>query len=615
MRYQSFTISNYKGIDNLTFNFEGTPASPIFTLVGLNESGKTTILEALAYFDSQVRGTSGEKDEHIHSIIIEDQHSLIPKSQKHNFNGFISIKAFVILDDDDKSAIDKLLKGKGYGASTKNNRVSIELKLEFKASSYVPSSTKRLYDLGIFVAKTKKAKKLTSLYELDRATWDSVVNEIFKKRLQPINYYPNFLFDFPNKIYLEESTTPNSIQNTKEQKFYRKFVQDVLDSIGGGLTIQANIIDKLISAKSEDTEALDALSIRMASEISKIVNNKELNIFKDIKIEFLINFKTEGAPNSSYVNMRLKQGLESYDVKERSLGYRWFIIFTLLTLFRISRKDSASPLFLFDEPASNLHQTAQAKLLKALGTLCHANRSTIIYSTHSHHLINPEWLEGAYIVRNLAHDFNHEEDFIPEKTQIKIYKYRKFVGEYPQETTFYQPILDVLEYQPSRLEMLPNVVMVEGKNDYYTLRLIEKQLNIKSINFLPGAGSGNFDTPIQLYSAWGRKFIILLDSDSSGVSEKKRYLEKFGSIVESNIFTYADLVPPLKNITLEYIFTESERMGIQEQIFPQDTKYKKTLFNRAIQEMLLRNIKIKEISEVTADTFKNIFREIMVKLG
>jgi AAA15 family ATPase/GTPase len=48
MRYVNFTIKNFKGIQLLTFSLENVPLSRIVTLVGLNESGKTTVLEAIS---------------------------------------------------------------------------------------------------------------------------------------------------------------------------------------------------------------------------------------------------------------------------------------------------------------------------------------------------------------------------------------------------------------------------------------------------------------------------------------------------------------------------------------------------------------------------------------
>ena len=46
MRYTQFRFKNFKGIENITLPLTGD----VTTLIGLNESGKTTILEAIFCF-------------------------------------------------------------------------------------------------------------------------------------------------------------------------------------------------------------------------------------------------------------------------------------------------------------------------------------------------------------------------------------------------------------------------------------------------------------------------------------------------------------------------------------------------------------------------------------
>ena len=46
MRFIRFDIQNFKGIKSATLDLVPAGAN-VFTLIGLNESGKTTILEAL----------------------------------------------------------------------------------------------------------------------------------------------------------------------------------------------------------------------------------------------------------------------------------------------------------------------------------------------------------------------------------------------------------------------------------------------------------------------------------------------------------------------------------------------------------------------------------------
>lgn len=47
MHYTYFDIKHFKGIDHVRFDIARTPRVRVSTLVGLNESGKTTILDAI----------------------------------------------------------------------------------------------------------------------------------------------------------------------------------------------------------------------------------------------------------------------------------------------------------------------------------------------------------------------------------------------------------------------------------------------------------------------------------------------------------------------------------------------------------------------------------------
>src|SRR5262249_2490045 len=152
-------------------------------------------------------------------------------------------------------------------------------------------------------------------------------------------------------------------------------------------------------------------------------------------------------------------------------------------------------LFLLDEPASNLHSSAQAQLLKSFGRLL--EKCSIIYTTHSHYMINPEWLEGTYVVKNEGLDYTSNEDeynYIARKTSIIIKKYRQFAIQHLDQTTYFQTILDVLDYSTSKLENIPNVIMLEGKNDFYTLKYFQRYTTqYDFLNMMPGNGAGSLE--------------------------------------------------------------------------------------------------------------------------
>ena len=48
MKCNWFEIKNFKGIKSAVLKFNNSPKSNIIVLVGLNESGKTTILELVS---------------------------------------------------------------------------------------------------------------------------------------------------------------------------------------------------------------------------------------------------------------------------------------------------------------------------------------------------------------------------------------------------------------------------------------------------------------------------------------------------------------------------------------------------------------------------------------
>lgn len=86
MKCTRFEITNFKGIRKLTLDLAAHPQGRITTLVGLNESGKTTILEALDYLKL---GINDSDPLDLLGLDRDDPHALIPISDRSNFNGSI----------------------------------------------------------------------------------------------------------------------------------------------------------------------------------------------------------------------------------------------------------------------------------------------------------------------------------------------------------------------------------------------------------------------------------------------------------------------------------------------------------------------------------------------
>lgn len=598
MKYVSFKVENFKGIQGLDFPMD-TVGSPIATLVGLNESGKTTILEALSTFYGQVLLNDESTEPLLHNIEIEDIHSLIPKGKKANFNGKVLLTAQVQLSEKDKVALVERLSRDDWIATKVGGTISITIEFRFENSKYI--GRMNLYGMAL-KGRGRRKRKERALKDDDRELWSSTMRWL-ASQIPPIIYYPNFLFEFPEKIYIEEKDNEE-----KENRFYRMFLQDVLDSLENDLDLKVHVLDRAKSSEPAAKEALELVLNRLSSKISGLVFDPELSVFKvDQRGQRNVVAtlpQLDPVEKRHFVSIRLKDGVDSYSIRERSLGFRWFFTFLLLTQFRITRFSGPAPVFLFDEPASNLHQAAQQRLLKALEQLTKKSGVSVIYTTHSHHLIDPRRLESTYIVRNRALDASGlNDDFNANMTNIDITPYRQFVGSHPDQRSYFQPILDVLEYRPSNLENIPNVVMTEGKADYYLLTIFQRVLGIgNDLRFLPGGGAGGLDTPIQLYLAWGRPFVVLLDGDEEGKKQAKRYKSKFGPIVDDKVLTLQSLNRAWASKAIEDLLTPGDRMSIQKTAFPDSKRESKRRLHLAVQELLATGTK----PEVSAPTRTNM---------
>lgn len=594
MRYKSFTVINYKGISQIDFSISEKDGS-IYTLVGLNESGKTTVLESLSLF--YIYGKSKESEETLYKSDVQDWHKAIPRGRQDNFNGKISIRARLILDPQDITDFTNLIREKGYSVESNfPGEISRDINFNFKDSVFL----NRNNTMGFYLkVKKKGSRKITSLHEgtARNDIWSDIW-ELVSRKLPPIIYYPNFAFEFPEKIYLAQFDGEDP-----EQKFYRSFLQDILDSLDNNTNIENHLIARAESAEEKHSLALSSLINKMSRSIDNVLSKHNVFVKQMGNITTRVIAPRKDENGKLYIQIKIVDGDDMYDVKERSLGFRWLFTFVVLTQFRLRRLKGIPPIFLFDEPASNLHQTAQTRLLDSIAELIDKDGSSVIYTTHSHHMINPEWLENAYIVKNRGQEGLDDENFNAKMTDIAVERYRKFVAMNPKQKDYFQPILDVLEYSPSNLEMVPEIVIVEGKFDYYTLKYFINIDYKKRLVLLPGTSASSLDHIVSLYIAWGRNFLVILDGDKEGLKQKERYEKEFGVDIKGRVFILADIDSSFAGKAMEGLI--SDKLDIQKQIFPESLTYDKTLFNASIQEALSTKRKL-TIEKSTKDNLKKI---------
>ena len=563
MRYLDFAFKNYKGIEEMALDIN----SDVTILIGLNESGKTTILEAIYCFEY-----GAEELDAINPDLasVHDYAQWIPIASRANFNDTIEISATVALDRKDQQALKAhMLRNFELSLLAVPNEIEITESYEFRDSRFYKKGRKT-WDLTI--QGTKGLQRNARIYDGKTVEWQGAVNQL-KARLPRIWYFPNFLFELPGKFYITgpSEDIENEYKETDKDRFWRTIFATVISQTVTGASLDT-VISRARSNRRADRRNLDALMLAVSDAVTRIVFEGWNRIFgRTAPAAQEVHIDVDTGPDGEvFLELKIKGPDGYYDLSERSLGFRWFFMFLLMTSFHGASTPTSKPLLLLDEPASNLHSSAQAELLKSFENL--TNRCTLVYATHSHHLINVRWLDSAYVVKNSALGSFDLPEYLNvrmgARTSITAMKYRQFVMTHPGQVSYIQPVLDVMDYRPSDLEPVPNVVLVEGKSDFYLLRYFAEILELgPEIKTMPGGGAGSLDTLIALHIGWAKNFVILLDGDAEGRKQQTRYSDKFGSVVDGRCVFVPDMCNDESVLEIEDLLSESDAKHLIKAVF------------------------------------------------
>ena len=566
MRFISFAIKNFRGVNAAKIDLVPSGAG-IFTLIGLNESGKTTILEAIGSF--QLRGTD-EKSLYQAKTLKIDPSIYVPKDEKATFSGDITVKAVVEFEGADKDTCVKHAELKGLVTFDRDipERFTIERGYRFKNGDFV--EVVHYWSLPL-KAKSKGGRKFSDVVQGSDAY--SAFYTMIVVLLPEIVYFPTFLFEQPEKIIL------NPLPDEKPaDRVYRKIIETIAASLERPIDVSTNIVDRIIKPETPGEafaglfglsnhrqQQIDSAISQMSHHLSTTVLSRWSKIFggsttdKEVRLRLGVDKHPDGTPRV-YVQFSLRDGTQPYDISERSLGFRWFFSFLLFTLYRSKGIVGRKTVFLLDEPASNLHAGAQMQLLESFPRIA-TDGSLIMYSTHSHYLINPDWLDQALIVSNDAVDYDDLKAGIYQVnrvSRVKAERYRSFVGANPDKTTYFQPVLDRLQVVPSRLDALQPAVVVEGKGDYLILSCgLWLSGVVRSYAVIPTRGADHFGELVGILLGWGVDFALCCDDDAPGRKAVDDFVQNWG-ISASKAFTLGAIDKSLKDKTIEAILEKDD---------------------------------------------------------
>nr|VFK19119.1 MAG: AAA domain-containing protein [Candidatus Kentron sp. LPFa] len=156
MYYSSFRIRNFKGIKDTTVTLAEQSKAGVFAFVGLNESGKTTILEAIHSFSpdsatGELVGSEGKS-----GVPFRER---VPRHLISNFTDDVSVTATVRISAEEKKDIIQSLKREPQlivDPDSFPDEVTIERQQRFNGGDFVASYFSLRTPMQIKTGKQKK---------------------------------------------------------------------------------------------------------------------------------------------------------------------------------------------------------------------------------------------------------------------------------------------------------------------------------------------------------------------------------------------------------------------------------------------------------------------------
>ncbi len=603
-------------------------------IVGMNESGKTAALEALAktnYF---------QEDDKFKFDVIHDYPRRLKKQYDKIGDDESAVTSQYSISKELQDEINKVIGNKVFTEQTFkriitfNNKATIIgidpdlisfLKNKFKESGLeiskeILENIKSSHLILKYINEDPNLENLRGILEKfleNKFKWANWLGEYIYRTLISPNipkylYYDEY-YSLPSRISIESL---KSNQNNSEELKTAKALFELAD---------INVDEILKASSFENFKAeLEATEAIITDELFKYwETNQNLNI------EFAIDKIEKNDPHSGrgivehVLDIRVKNSRSrmSLPLKNRSKGFNWF--FSFLVWFKKIQEDKAGNyILLLDEPGLNLHAKAQENLLKFIEDL--SSNYQIIYTTHSPFMIDSVHLERIRTVVELPTG-SMISDSIQEKDQNTLFPLQAALGYNMAQNLF----------------ISKHNLLVEGVSDLIYLEVISSILEMKGkkhldpkVTIVPVGGLDKVTTFISLLRGNKLNIVCLLDTfNEQKAKDKLDSMIKSKIIHEKNIRFFHEFVQNYPKADLEDLFRMEDYIlifntafkGIYKEIEIQYLQRDNTRIiaqiNSIIQKdrynhyipanMLAKSIPIQEtLSDETLNNFERVFIEI-----
>jgi ABC-type lipoprotein export system ATPase subunit len=506
MKITHYRITNFRSIvdtDWQRFSRDG-----VTVLVGQNESGKTSILDALATTFSTKSITADdlrsgaplpqmqlklqcpfeEIEPELTDYVSEQVRLLQTYWTEHGGNATIDFswydKTPATPDKSPFGCAPKLIDAEDLLANLSDATADEVAKTSPPASASVPDpNSPSVTDATPRTAKPEtQAPKFLTAASIGQALWRAAPEFIlFSERSGTL----------PNEIELDEKGIPTGNGAIAASNYLYAAQIDIAKMLKSERRTRESF---MVRANAKLTEAFNSFWSQTIGKDTK------LSLTCDIQFRDATDQARAGKP---YLVFWISDRHTQLYPSQRSQGVRWFVSFFLQLKAAKSNYDSA--LFLLDEPGANLHSKAQGDVLRLINALRH--EIPIVYSTHSPHLVEYEHLHRIHAVQRVGDD---------EDSPTTILDAHQ-LGAASSDTL--SPILTAMGTDlasQQTIQRRDNVLLEEVSGFYYLSAFWKLTGEKQTAHFIASTGVNKLPALANMFLGWGLDFITVVDDDNQG---------------------------------------------------------------------------------------------------
>lgn len=577
MRLNQFRVRKFR---NIIDSGDISVDDLVTCLVGMNESGKTTVLSALHRLNP-IDGLSFEvQRDYPRWLLIKDR-------RENKIDETVVVQATFTLDDAEKAAVDEVL-GKDVVTAT-----TVTLERRYGSASpqwrFAYSTSKGVENLlaGVNIRK-KTLSQFTDVNDLPEIeavcvalladgedTQAEVTAEEVTRIRAAVKALPGDTIGMvamglltprlPRFFYFAEYSLLRGRINVEDLKASAEETASSSDQTARSLLALADTTPGALSEDDyEDRKAeLEAVGHDLTSQVFEYwKQNPHLRVQFDIDRQIEVQANQHPRVVRTYLDIRVEDTRHAFtnNFDQRSSGFRWF--FSFLAAFTEFESRNDNFVVLLDEPGLTLHGRAQADFIRFINERL-ATAVQVIYTTHSPFMIETNRLERVRIV----------EDGGPE-TGATVTQEALEVGD---NSLF--PLQAALGYDVAQHLFIGETnLLVEGPSDLIYLDAVSRTLRDKgeeglneNWRILPAGGASNIPAFVSLMGQ-ALNVTVLVDSGTEGAGRLESAIQA-GRLDRDRLVSVSEITGKTHS-DIEDLFTVEDYLTLYNAAFNKTRKAK-----------------------------------------